>query len=454
MNFQYPALLLAIPLLILLALVFRWRNRSSLEKKRFPFFVVSISFVLIALSNPYWKNVPAKEKVKGADLVLITDVSQSMFCSVGGKATRVDLARKFIKSLIPSFTGSQVALIYFSGDAQIGAPFTTDLHAISLLIDSIAPGMSAQAGTRTESLEETLNQLLRKGTTGKLPVILFFSDGEFFDSGRSFQSYVKGKNLRMFTFLCGVQKAPVLNYDLSAPVPGAFSTPNETSLRRLAQAGNAEFLNLSRERTTTIFQKLNSKIEELIIEGQSVPDYRPVPFLIMALLFLLLYQWFPFNHANLRPGLALVVLFLASSVSMKPEDSRKTFQEALIAVRKGDQEKALKKVKSLPAEFYPAQKDILMGNISYKAGKYDEAIQYYQKVLEQDPLNETARWNWEVTLKRRSDQTGRPPRPKQRPAPQIIPENRNALLQYVDQLEKEQRQKSNRANMGKSEFAW
>jgi hypothetical protein len=65
-----------------------------------------------------------------------------------------------------------------------------------------------------------------------------------------------------------------------------------------------------------------------------------------------------------------------------------------------------------------------------------------------------ARWNWEVALKQRSDSRERPPQPRPREVPQSVPENQNALLQYVDQLEKEQRQKSNRPNVAQSEFAW
>ena len=454
MNFEYPALLYAVPLLLLLGVVYRWRARSALEKRRFPYFLVSVCFVVIALANPYWRSVPAKEKIKGVDLLIITDVSQSMFCKVNEKTTRMDLARKFIKRLLPSFAGSQIAVIYFAGDAQIGSPFTSDLPAISLFMDSITPPMSAQAGTRTESLKEALQQLLKNRTTGKLPLILFFSDGEFFDSGKTFQNYVKRQDLRVFTYLCGEQKAPVLRYDLAAAVPGAFSTPNAVSLQSLAVAGKGAFFNLTKERTDQIFDELNRKVGDLIVEGQSIPDYRPVPFLIVALLFLLLYQWIPISQEKLHPAAMVVVLFLVFSVSMKFEDSLKLYQEALQAMRSGKPDLALQKLKSLPPDFPINEKEIAIGNAYFYGAKYQEAIQHYQKVLDRDPFHALARWNWEVALKRQTDQKDRPPQPRQQPSPQNTPENRDALLQYVDQLEKEQRQKSNRSNIGKSEFAW
>jgi Ca-activated chloride channel homolog len=454
MNFQHPALLYAVPLLLLLGIVYRWRARSALEKHRFPYFLLSVCFVVIALANPYWRSIPAKEKIKGVDLLIITDVSQSMFCKVSEKTTRMDLARKFIKRLLPSFAGSQIAVIYFAGDAQIAAPFTSDLPAISLFIDSITPAMSAHAGTRTESLEEALQQLLKSKTSGKLPLILFFSDGEFFDSGRAFQNYVRRQNLRVFAYLCGEEKAPVLRYDLAAAVPGAFSTPNAATLQSLAQAGKGAFFNLTKERTDQIFEELNKKVEDLIVEGQSVPDYRPVPFLIVAFLFLLLYQWIPISQEKLSPAATIVAFFFLFSVSMKFEDSLKLYQEALQAIRSNKPDLALQKLKSLPQDFPANEKEIAIGNAYFYGEKYQEAIQHYQKVLDRDPFHALARWNWEVALKRQTDQKERPPQPKKKPSPQNMPENRNALLQYVDQLEKEQRQKSNRSNIGKSDFAW
>ncbi len=454
MNFQYPALLYTVPLLLLLGIMYRWRAGSALEKNRFPYFLVSVCFVVIALANPYWRSIPAKEKIKGVDLLIIADVSQSMFCKVNEKTMRIDLARKFIKRLLPSFAGSQIAVIYFAGEAQVGAPFTSDLPAISLFMDSISPPMSALAGTRTESLQQAVQQLLKSRTTGKLPLILFFSDGEFFDSGKAFQNYVKRQNLRVFTYLCGEQKAPVLRYDLTANVPGAFSTPNPASLQALAAAGKGAFFNLTRERTDQIFDELDRKVGELIVEGQSIPDYRPVPFLIVALFFLLVYQWIPVSHSKLRPAATVAALFLVFSVSMKFEDSLKVYQEALQTMRLGKSDLALQKLKSLPPDFPFNEKEIATGNAHFYAGNYQEAIQHYQKVLERDPFHALARWNWEVALKHQTDQRDRPPQPKQQPSPQNTPENKDALLQYVDQLEKEQRQRSNRSNIGKSDFAW
>jgi Ca-activated chloride channel family protein len=457
MNAEYPSLLLAIPLLVVLAVVYGLRSRSRVERKRFPWFIASTICLIVALANPYWSTVPSKERIKGVDLILVLDVSQSMFSQGVAKISRIDLARKFIKNILPSFRGSQVAIIYFAGDAQVGSPFTSDFPAINLFLDAIAPAMSAQGGTRTDSIGNALEQLIQHRAAGKLPLVLLFSDGEFFDSGRKLQSYLQSRNLRAFTYLCGDQKGPVLNYDLTGPVAGAFSTPNPMALQKLAAGTNGAFFNLAKERMDKLSADLNSRVEDVIVEGQSVPDYRPVPFLILAIIFLLIYQWIPFQQNVLQHSAAtaaVALLILLTTVSMKFDESRKAFESALQDIAAKKYEQALKELNGLPADFPFAQKEIAIGNAYYFSGKYDEAIRHYQAVLKKDRYQMQARWNWEVALKRKSEERQPPPQPKPQMAPQNEPQPRNALLDYVDQLEKEQRQKSNRTNIGKSEFQW
>jgi Ca-activated chloride channel homolog len=455
MNAQYPTLLLSVPLLILLAAVYAWRSRSRVERRRFPWFVAAMICLIVALANPYWSSVPSKEKIKGVDLILVLDVSQSMFSSGTAKISRIDLARKFIKNVLPAFTGSQIAIVYFAGDAQIGSPFTFDFPAITLFLDAISPAMSAQGGTKTQTIGNAIEELVQRRDKGKLPLVLLFSDGEFFDSGKDLQNYLVSRSLRAFTYLCGNQKAPVLNYDLTGPVSGAFTTPNPVPLQKLATETGGAFFNLSKERADKLSNDLNSRIDDVIIQGQSVPDYRPVPFLVLAILFLLIYQWIPFRQSLLAHGTAaLMALFVLTTVSMKLDESRKMFESALQEISQKKYEQALKKLNDLPADFPINQKEIAIGNIYYYSGKYDEAIRHYQSVIEKDRYQTEARWNWEIALKRKSEEHQRPPQPKPQMAPQNEPQPRNALLDYVDQQEKEQRQKSNRTNIGKSEFQW
>ncbi len=147
MKFGFPYLLL---LLIVLALLWRMRASrpvSETEKRRLPLLVLSIACLILAMARPYWSTTTEKRMIKGADFIILLDVSQSMFCPTERGVRRIDEARNFLRQLLPQFSGSSMAVIYFAGDAQIGCPLTDDMAAVGLFLDSIAPGMTGKPGT-------------------------------------------------------------------------------------------------------------------------------------------------------------------------------------------------------------------------------------------------------------------------------------------------------------------
>ncbi len=454
MNFERPELLYLVLALLPVWLLQIWRNRSALERRRFPLFLTSIGLILFALANPYWRTVPSREIVKGVDLILAVDVSQSMFCINEGGSRRIDLANKFLKGLLPTFAGSQIAVVYFAGDAQVGSPFTTDQQAVSIFLDSIGPNMSAQPGTRTDSLEEALQQLLNTRMSEKLPLVLLFSDGEFFDSGRNLTSFLRKRSLRMFTYLCGSGKSPVPNFDLKASVPHAFSQSDAGRLQKLAEASQGAYFDLTRERADSVSSGIHSRVQEIIVEGHSVPDYSPAPFLILSLMCLILYQWFPMQRKLQPAALLSLLVFTTGTLSMSEDRAQQVYREAIQSMKNKRYEEAIRMLRSLPSDFPQDTRDIAIGNAFLADGKREEAIRYYKGIVERNPFHEIARWNWEVALKQKSENRERPPREKEQPAPENIPEQTKALLQYVDQLEKEQMRESNRQNKLPEEFAW
>lgn len=471
MNFEYPSLLI-----LLLPLSFLWwlhmrRGRSTVEKRRFPWFLLSIAFSIVALANPYWSTVPAKRLVKGVDLILVVDVSQSMFSRTGGGGTRrIDQARNFLRTLLPSFAGTQTSVLYFAGDAQIGSPFTTDLQAIYLFLDSVTPAMSAKPGTLTESLESLLDQLAekrRKGGArlGRKPLALLFSDGEFFDGvNRLNRWFSKHEDFRVFSFLCGKGRSPVPKYDLSGAYPGAYSQVQPQNLQSLAATSGGAFFDLSRATAHSIAKEVSKGVEDFIAEGDVIPDYRPLPFLLLSLLCLMVYQFFP-AFLSLLPqrvtAIAAIFLLLFVSLSMmKPERRAELFLEARKDVKEGRHKDALEKLRRLQKDRSSEEIEIAIGNLYFRQRKFDEAISFYRQALQYNSASQIARWNWEVALKRKSQPNQPPPgkeeSPQQQPPPppQELPDQTRALLKYFDQLEKEQIQQNHRENAKTTEFAW
>ena len=460
MNFESPLLVLALIPLGLLWLLQLFRSRSREEKRRFPLFLAAVGLLILALANPYWSTIPAQRILKGVDLVLALDVSQSMFCASGNEGIRrIDQARHFLRTLLPEFSGSQVAIVYFAGDAQIGCPFTSDLRAAYLFLDSIAPAMTATPGTRTVPIEKALSDLIGPADQNlpmsRKPLVLLFSDGEFFDNTKGLRNWLQDHgNVRLFSFLCGTGRGAVPKYDLSGPYRQVVSQTQPEPMQALAISGGGLSFNLSQTNPSTVVRQVTKKVNNIIAEGESIPRYQPAPFFITAILLLIAYQIYPLfsvplSHRNI---LLPIVLFLIASVSLR--SGSKEFSEALNDIKQKHFESALKKLKELDPKKASKQIQIAIGNVYLYQDKFAEAILQYKQVLRKDPENVVARWNWEVAIKKQRASQAPPKQEPPKSAPEDLPDQTQALLKYFDQLEKEQMQQQNNQNANTSSFAW
>jgi Ca-activated chloride channel family protein len=461
MQFQHPYLLVLIaPLIASWWLLFR-RRRWDREFYRFPFLLLSMIFLVLALANPYWSLERETRKLKGADLIVMMDVSQSMFCP-DGAPTRIEQARIFLRSILPRFSGSPVAVIYFSGDAQIGCPLTTDVSAIHLFLDSIVPGMTVRPGTQATPLKTTLQNLVMEISgrqASRKQIGLLFSDGEFFDSDRSLRSWLSGQNeMTLFTFQGGNKETPVPKYDLSGPYPGAVSKPDPGLLKNLAEATGGRSYNLSTTNPSNVTTEMFRHVTEMIEKGKTVPRYQYYPFLLASFFCLLIYQWIPslagsWERMRIAKAAAIAVIFLCTIAAGK--DQSDEFAKALNDLKSGRLEKGIQNLKKLQKRVSSDELEIALGNAMLQKNQPEEAIRYYRNALKLNSSNSRARWNWEIALKR---QSGPQPPPPQTPpplsAPNPLPPESQALLNYFDQLEKEDRKQENLKNANKNTFAW
>ena len=295
MNFEHPYLLLLIAPVIIAAILSMRRLPHASSRRRFVVIAISLCFLLVALANPYWRLAPQPQIVKGIDLILVVDVSQSMFCE-DGSPRRIDQARNFIRGMLPRFAGSSAGLILFAKDTIIGVPMTPDLRAISVFLDSVTPRMTEKPGTESRGIPEVVEELLGTQSiqTQKQKLVLLFSDGEFQDNPSSMaRSIASRKAATLLTFLCGNKKSSVPEYDLSGNHPSAFSTPNPAKLQALAAATSGSMYDLTRTSAVAVENRLVNQARDIEIRGKPSPDYKPYPFAAVGLLLLAGHQILP-----------------------------------------------------------------------------------------------------------------------------------------------------------------
>ena len=177
-EFEYPWLLLSLPLPILVWLIAP-SYKESRPAIRTPFFeqlaemsgqqptrgavtprrtivqkllLPAVWLLLIAaIARPVWVGAPITKTESGRDLLLAVDLSGSMEAQdfrdpMGERMRRLDAARQVLDDFISRREGDRIGLIFFGTAAFLQTPFTLDHQICRALLDEAQVRM---AGPRT-----------------------------------------------------------------------------------------------------------------------------------------------------------------------------------------------------------------------------------------------------------------------------------------------------------------
>lgn len=144
--------------------------------------VIALLLLAIVVLRPQWNELPTDNRIKTRDVVIALDVSPSMLAD-DVKPSRMQLAQKKIKDLIITLGADRVGLIFFSSQAQVQCPLTTDRDLVLKFLDQ-AQDSIAQASTRLDIALEKLLDLIERGEA-KNKIALLVTDGEDFSQDLS-----------------------------------------------------------------------------------------------------------------------------------------------------------------------------------------------------------------------------------------------------------------------------
>jgi Ca-activated chloride channel homolog len=108
--------------------------------------LIVFSLMVIAAAQPHVAGKVQKKMVRGSDVMICLDVSNSMMAE-DIKPNRLIRARQSLSALIRQFDTEQVGLIVFAGEAYIQVPLTIDKSAAVMLLNNINPGDISYQGT-------------------------------------------------------------------------------------------------------------------------------------------------------------------------------------------------------------------------------------------------------------------------------------------------------------------
>lgn len=113
-----------------------------------PTIVLAAALLLatIALAGPAWERLPQPVSREGDALVLVLDLSLSMYAR-DVEPTRLVRARQKLTDVLRLRKQGYTALVAYAGDAHTVAPLTDDTQTIANLLGSLAPNMMPVLGS-------------------------------------------------------------------------------------------------------------------------------------------------------------------------------------------------------------------------------------------------------------------------------------------------------------------
>lgn len=152
-------------------------DRSKNASQRTPLVLLFVAWTLsiLALAGPVWEQLPQPVQKREDALVIVLDLSLSMFAP-DHTPNRLDLAKRKLRDILALREEGQTALIVYAGDAHTVTPLTDDVVTIESLVPSLSPNIMPLFGSRpTEALELAIGLL--DDTDASRGKILLMTDG-------------------------------------------------------------------------------------------------------------------------------------------------------------------------------------------------------------------------------------------------------------------------------------
>jgi Ca-activated chloride channel family protein len=195
-NAQYLLLLLLIPFFFVIQSVVLMLRRRRIRKfgdetlvnqimpsyskakvwVRLSFFSLGFFFFVIGLSRPQIGAKLKEHETKGAEIMIVLDVSNSMLAE-DYSPNRLERAKLAISRLVDKLREDRIGLIVFAGNSFVQLPITTDYVSAKMFLNSITTESVPVQGT---AIGEAINTAVRSfsAQSEKSRAIIVITDGE------------------------------------------------------------------------------------------------------------------------------------------------------------------------------------------------------------------------------------------------------------------------------------
>jgi len=143
--------------------------------------LLAVAFLALSLARPQWGTKMELMKRRGLDVMVVMDVSLSMYAE-DIKPNRLVRSKQEIERFVDQLGGDRVGLVAFAGDAFLQCPLTTDYGAFRIFLDVLDPNLIETQGTDIGRGIETATRAFDPKER-KYKVMLLLTDGEDHSGG-------------------------------------------------------------------------------------------------------------------------------------------------------------------------------------------------------------------------------------------------------------------------------
>lgn len=177
---------------------------------RLPLILLALGWLLgtIALAGPSWEKLPQPAYQKQDALVILLDLSPSMYAT-DITPSRLVQAQREIRDILSQRAEGLTALIAYAGDAHVVTPLTDDTETIELLLPTLAPAIMPSIGNQPIAALQLAAELIGQAG-GQRTRALFVTDGIPDSDFRKLASLAKKYSIELSILAVGTEDgAPI-----------------------------------------------------------------------------------------------------------------------------------------------------------------------------------------------------------------------------------------------------
>ncbi|MDE0118869.1 MAG: VWA domain-containing protein [Bdellovibrionales bacterium] len=248
---------------------------------------LSLLILILALARPQVVDTQVNRSAEGIDIVIVLDTSDSMLIEDMHPGSRIEVAKRVIKSFINGLVYDRVGLIVFAGESYTKVPLTLDYGVLLSSVDEVKVSHYDPYIKKGTAIGVALaNAVARlRQSSAKSKVIVFLTDGEDnvgVITPQTALDIVKQYEIRVYTIGAGGRAGParirreikdhtgrkrIIYQRLKTKI-------NEKLLKKIAQETGGKYFRANNAKVLkTIFSEI-SQLEKSVVEMQEWKQYK------------------------------------------------------------------------------------------------------------------------------------------------------------------------------------